>query len=175
MMDALGLESGIVRLVEYDARWPALFAVERQRIRDHCGALELRLEHIGGTSIPGMCAKPILDIAAGVPRDASVVDYVAALTGAGYEHRGERGVPNRQYFCRGEPRTCHLHLVEEGGPLWRDYVGFRDYLRSDAEAARQFAALKRVLAARFTRDREAYMRAKSLGVQEILRLVNGAG
>ena len=77
--------------------------------------------------------------------------------------------------CEGEPRTCHLHLVEEGGPLWRDYVGFRDYLRSDAEAARQFAALKRVLAARFTGDREAYMRAKSLGVQEILRLVNGAG
>ena len=175
MTDALGLESGVVRLVEYDTRWPALFAAEQQRIRDHCGALELRLEHIGGTSIPGMCAKPILDIAAGLPRDASIVDYVAALANAGYEHRGERNVPGRQFFCRGEPRAYHLHLVEEGGPLWRDYVAFRDHLRSDAEAARQFAAFKRVLAARFTRDREAYMRAKSLDVQAILRLLNGAG
>jgi GrpB-like predicted nucleotidyltransferase (UPF0157 family) len=170
MTDALGLESGIVRLVEYDARWPALFAAELQRIRDHCGALALRLEHIGGTSIPGMCAKPVLDIAAGLPGDASTLDYVAVLTHAGYEHRGERGVPGRQYFRRGEPRTCHVHLVEEGGPLWRDYVAFRDYLRSHAEAARQFADLKRVLAARFPRDREAYMNAKSTHVQELLRL-----
>ena len=157
------------------ARWPALFAAEQRRIRDHCGALALRLEHIGGTSIPGMCAKPVLDIAAGLPRDASTLDYVAALTHAGYEHRGERGVPGRQYFRRGEPRTYHVHLVEEGGPLWCDYVVFRDYLRSHAESARQFADLKRVLAVRFPRDREAYMNAKSSDVQEILRLAHGAG
>lgn len=175
MTDALGLESGIVRLVEYDARWPALFAAERQRIHDYCGALALSLEHIGGTSIPGMWAKPVLDIAAGVPRDACTLDYVAALMRAGYEHRGERGVPGRQYFRRGNPRTHHVHMVEEGGSLWRDYVAFRDYLRSHAEGARQFADLKRQLAARFSRDREAYLIAKSEHVQKILRLADGAG
>ena len=90
----------------------------------------------------GYVAKPVLDIAAGRPRDATTQDYVAAFTQAGYEHRGERGVPGRQYFRRGEPRAYHVHLVEEGGPLWRDYVAFRDYLRTDAEAARQFADLK---------------------------------
>jgi GrpB-like predicted nucleotidyltransferase (UPF0157 family) len=174
MAEALGLESGVVRLVEYDARWPALFAAEQQRIRDRCGALAPRLEHVGGTSIPGMCAKPVLDIAAGRPRDASTEDFVAALEQAGYEHRGERGVPGRQFFRRGQPRAYHLHLVEEGGPLWRDYLAFRDYLRAHAEAARQFADLKRVLAARFSRDREAYMNAKSSHVQEILRLASGA-
>jgi GrpB-like predicted nucleotidyltransferase (UPF0157 family) len=175
MADSLGLESGVVRLVEYDARWPALFAAEQQRIRDLCGTLVLRLEHVGGTSIPGMCAKPVLDIAAGRPWETSIQDYLAALERAGYEHRGERGVPGRQFFRRGQPRAYHVHLVEEDGPLWRDYVAFRDYLRAHAEATRRFADVKRVLASRFSRDREAYTSAKSSHVQEILRLASGAG
>jgi GrpB-like predicted nucleotidyltransferase (UPF0157 family) len=135
-----------------------------------CGTLALKLEHIGGTSIPDMWTKPVLDIAAGRPPDASIQDYIAAFTQAGYDHRGERGVPGREYFRRGEPRAFHVHLVEEGGPLWRDYLAFRDYLRTDAAARRQFADLKRVLAARFPLNREAYMNAKSSYVQEILQL-----
>lgn len=175
MAEPLGLEPGVVRLVEYDARWGGLFAAEQRRIRDQCGELPLRLEHVGATAIPGMCAKPVLDIAAGRPRDSSPDDYRAALEQAGYLHRGERGVPGRQFFCRGVPRAYHVHLVEEDGPLWRDYLAFRDYLRSHAEAVRQFAELKRTLAARFSRDRDAYMNAKSSHVQEILRLARGAG
>jgi GrpB-like predicted nucleotidyltransferase (UPF0157 family) len=175
MPNSLGLESGVVRIVEYDARWPALFTAEEQRIRDHCGTLAPRLEHVGGTSIPGMSAKPVLDIVAGRPHDTSIQEYVAALQQAGYEHCGEQGVPGREFFCRGEPRAFHLHLVEEGGPLWRDYVAFRDYLRAHTKAARRFADLKRALAARFSQDREAYMNAKSPHVQEILRLVNLSG
>ena len=170
MAESLGLESGVVRIVEYDDRWPALFAAERQLIRDRCGTLELSLEHVGGTSIPGMCAQPVMDIAAGRVCDTSIRDYIAVLTDAGYVHRGERGVPGREFFCRGQPRAYHLHLVEEGGPLWRDYVAFRDYLRSEAEAARHFADVKRILAGRFPHDREGYMRAKSSHVREILRL-----
>jgi len=175
MVDSLGLEPGVVRLVEYDIRWPVLFAAERQRIREQCGTLALSLEHVGGTSIPGMCAKAVLDIAAGRPRDTSIEDCVAVLRQGGYEHRGERGVPGREFFCRGQPRTYHLHLVEEGGTLWRDYLVFRDYLRAHAEAAHQFANLKRVLAARFSQDREAYMNAKSSHVQDLLRLANARG
>jgi GrpB-like predicted nucleotidyltransferase (UPF0157 family) len=173
MADSLGLESGVVRLVEYDARWPGLFAAERQRIHDAFSPLALRLEHVGGTSIPGMCTKPVLDIAAGRPRDISAEDYVAALRQAGYEHRGERGVPGRQFFCRGQPRAYHVHLVEEGGPLWREYLALRDYLRAHPKAARQFADLKRALAARFPQDREGYVNAKSTHVREILRLAIG--
>jgi GrpB-like predicted nucleotidyltransferase (UPF0157 family) len=122
-------------------------------------------------SIPSMCAKPVLDMAGGRPRESSVQEYVAALTRAGYEHRGEQGVPGREFFRRGRPRAYHLHLVEDDGPLWRAYVGFRDYLRAHPEAARGFAALKRSLAARFPRDREGYIDAKSSAVQEILRQI----
>jgi GrpB-like predicted nucleotidyltransferase (UPF0157 family) len=173
--DSLGLEPGVVRVVEYDARWPALFAAERQRIRAHCGPLALSLEHIGGTSIPGMCAKPVLDIAAGRPRDSSIQDYLAVLNQAGYEHRGERGVPGREFFCRGRPRAYHLHLVEEGGRLWSEYLVFRNYLRAHTEAASRFADMKRVLAERFSQDREAYMNAKSPHVQGILWRASAAG
>jgi GrpB-like predicted nucleotidyltransferase (UPF0157 family) len=163
----LGLEPGMVRLVEYDARWPALFAEERERIRGYCPAL--RLEHVGGTAIPGMCAKPVLDMVAGRPAETPMEDCVAGLERAGYEHRGERGVPGREFFSRGQPRAFHLHLVEAGGPLWRDYLLFRDYLRAHAEVARELAELKRALAVRFPSDREGYMRAKSAHVEEILR------
>jgi GrpB-like predicted nucleotidyltransferase (UPF0157 family) len=76
----------------------------------------------------------------------------------------------RTLVLRGRPRAYHVHLVETDGALWRDYLGFRDYLREHAEAARRFAELKRSLAARFPRDREAYMNAKSPFVQELLRL-----
>lgn len=174
MAEPLGLESGVVRLVEYDVRWPDLFAWEVERIRAQCGTLPLRLEHIGGTSIPGMATKPVLDIAAGRPHDASIQNCIAAFRQAGYDHRGERGVPGREYFRRGQPRMYHVHLVEDGGPLWRDYLAFRDYLRADAEAARRFADLKRRLADRFSHDRDAYMNAKSSHVQEILRLAASA-
>jgi GrpB-like predicted nucleotidyltransferase (UPF0157 family) len=170
MTDALGLEPGIVRLVEYDARWPALFAAERQRILAHCAGLPLRLEHIGGTSIPGLPAKPVLDIAAGRPPGTAIDDYVVRLEAAGYVHRGERGLPGREFFRRGQPRAYHLHLIEEGGSLWCDYLAFRDYLRTHAEVARQFGDVKRALAEQFAHDREGYINAKTPHVQQVLRL-----
>ena len=121
-----------------------------------------------------MCAKPVLDIAAAHPRAASIEDYVAAFERASYQYRGERGLPGRHYFYRGEPRAYHVHLVEEGGALWRDYIAFRDYLRTHGDVSGQFAAVKRVLAARFSNDREAYTNAKSPHVHDILRLARGA-
>src|SRR2546425_10873173 len=98
MADSLGLESGVVRVVEYDAHWPALFAAERQRIRAECGTLPLRLEHVGRTAIPGLGAKPVLEMGAGRPPDTPAGGYVAVLTRAGYEHRGARGGPGSQGF-----------------------------------------------------------------------------
>ena len=163
----------MVRLVDYDARWPELFIAEAHRVRHWCGTLTLALEHIGGTSIPGMCAKPILDVAAGRPLEASIQDYVDALRQAGYEHRGERVVAGRD-TSGAERLAYHIHLIEYGGPLWGDYLAFRDYLRGHVDAAREFADVKRALAARFSRDREAYMTAKSSHVREILRLAGGS-
>ncbi len=139
-----------------------------------CAELSLRFEHVGSTAIPGMCGKPVLDILAGRPASCAPVGGIAALALAGYEHRGEQGVPGQEFFRRGQPRAYHIHLVELGGALWRGYVGFRDYLRTHPEAADHYAALKRDLAARFPRDREAYISGKSPFVEGILARVDGA-
>jgi GrpB-like predicted nucleotidyltransferase (UPF0157 family) len=108
-----------------------------------------------------LCAKPVLDILAGHPRAVAALDYVAPFERAGYEHRGDRGIAGHQFFRRGHPRAYHIHLVELDCPLWRAYLSFRDYLRTNPEAARQYAELKRALAARFPRDREAYIEGKT--------------
>jgi GrpB-like predicted nucleotidyltransferase (UPF0157 family) len=99
---------------------------------------------------------------------------VAPLSRAGYDYRGELGIAGREFFRRGEPRAYHVHLVDEGGTLWREYLEFRDYLRTHADAAARYAELKRSLGARFPRDRDSYMNGKTPFVREILARTNGA-
>ena len=165
----LGLESGTVRVVPYHAGWPSLFEREAARIRESLDGLPLRLEHVGSTSVPGMPAKPIVDIMAGYPPDAPVAPYVAALVRAGYVHRGENGIPGREFFRRGDPRAYHVHMVALDSPLWREHVGFRDHLRAHPETAAEYAALKHALAARHARDREAYTEGKADFITGVLR------
>jgi GrpB-like predicted nucleotidyltransferase (UPF0157 family) len=172
MSDPLGLESGIVRLAEYDERWRLLFAAEAERLLAFSDGLPLRIEHIGSTSIPGMCAKPVLDILAGRPSGTPLDPYLVCIQRAGYVHRGERGVAGREFFRRGEPRAYHVHLVEDDGALWREYLAFRDFLRRHADVAARYAALKRSLAARFPTDREAYTDGKAAFVGETIAMAS---
>ncbi len=169
MSNSLGLESGMVRVVEYNESWPALFGAEAARLHSACRFLPLRLEHVGSTAVPGLCAKPVLDILAGHPASTPALDYVAPFERAGYEHRGDRGIAGHQFFRRGQPRAYHIHLVHEDGALWRQYTAFRDHLRADAGAARRYGDLKRALAARFPRDREAYIEGKAAFVADAVR------
>ena len=171
MTSPLGLESGIVRVVSYDARWPGLFAAERTRVTEAVAAAslpDLVIEHVGSTSIPGLAAKPILDLAAGRQADVPAAVYVRALEAAGYIHRGDGGLPGREFFRRGELRSHHLHLVEHEGDHWRRYIAFRDALRGDAMLRDQYAALKRALAEQYPRDREAYIAGKTAFVRGVI-------
>ena len=169
MSHSLGLESGTVRVVPYDPAWPALFAAEAARIAAALDGLPLRLEHMGSTGVPGLAAKPIVDILAGRPPGSPAAPYVEALVRAGYQHRGEQGIPGREFFRRGTPRSWHVHLAEEGAPAWRTPLAFRDALRADPALAAEYAALKLELAARFPRDREAYIEGKGPFVARVLR------
>lgn len=168
---ALGLASKAVRLVTYDHRWPLLFAEEAERIAAAVAAAglpPLRLEHVGSTAVPGLAAKPILDLAAGRRPDVSGSAYVPALEAAGYRYRGEQGIPGRDFFRRGTDRTHHLHLVEKDGTEWRRYLAFRDALRSDPTLLERYASLKRELAERFPRDRESYIEGKSEFIDSVV-------
>ncbi|HEX5727239.1 MAG TPA: GrpB family protein [Longimicrobiaceae bacterium] len=166
----LGLESGTVRLAPYDPAWPGLFAAEAARLAPVLEAhgLSLRLEHVGSTSVPGLAAKPVLDILAGRPPGEGPERHIAALVAAGYDHRGEQGIPGREFFRRGTPRSYHVHMVEVGSPQWRRHLAFRDHLRAHPEDAAAYSALKAALAARFPRDRETYTESKAPFITEIL-------
>jgi GrpB-like predicted nucleotidyltransferase (UPF0157 family) len=121
-----------------------------------------------------LAAKPILDILAGHPAGAVVAPYIGVLTEAGYTHRGEQEIPGREFFRRGNPRAYHIHLTAIESDFWRDHLTFRDRLRSDDALRDGYAALKRDLAARFPRNREAYIAAKTSFVNDVLRLSSGS-
>lgn len=158
-----------VRLVPYDSTWPMEFAAEADRIERACAGLEIRLEHVGSTSIPGLAAKPVIDILAGRPSNVPGRAYVAAFRQLGYEHKGAFGVPGRNYFRRGLPRTHHVHLVRLTSDLWREPLLFRDYLREHPDIAREYETLKRELAAMYLHDKERYTDAKGPFVRSIVR------
>jgi len=167
----LGLESGIVRLVPYDPAWPSLFSAEEERLQKlfATAGLVITLEHSGSTAIPGLAAKPILDILGGHPEGARVAEYIDVLTSGDYVHRGQQGIPGREFFRRGNPRSYHLHLTAIDSPFWRDHLTFRNRLRANEALRDAYAALKHDLAGRFPRDREAYIEAKGSFVTDVLR------
>ena len=168
-MDAsLGLESGTVRLVPYDERWPGLFQAEAARIVATLAPLELVVEHTGSTAVPGLTAKPVLDILAGYKDPAILLALITGLQRAGYLHRGPQGIPDREFFRRGNPRSYHLHLTQVGSQFWSNHLSFRDHLRTDSALRDSYAALKLQLAARHPNDREAYIEGKSEFVRAVL-------
>jgi GrpB-like predicted nucleotidyltransferase (UPF0157 family) len=169
---SLGLESGTVRVVPYDPAWPEFFAREADRLQAILAKahLALVLEHTGSTAVPGLAAKPVLDMLGGYPEGAEVHSYVHSLVSAGYVHRGEQDIPGREFFRRGNPRAYHLHLVVINSSFWEDHLAFRNRLRADSSLRDSYATLKRDLAARYPRDREAYIAGKASFVQHVLGL-----
>jgi GrpB-like predicted nucleotidyltransferase (UPF0157 family) len=151
-----------IELVAYDARWPAEFERERALLAELIGPwLVGSIEHIGSTAVPGLVAKPVIDIMAPVQDLAASRPALEPLARARYCYYPYRG-DVMHWFCKPSPawRTHHLHLVPHDGALWRERLTFRDALRGDAALAAEYAALKGVLAARYPEDRDAYTDAK---------------
>lgn len=167
---AVGLEVATVRLVPYDRRWPDLAHRELARLRFALDRRAVGFEHVGSTSVPGLVAKPVLDLLVGVPRFADAPEALPLLEKLGYEQRQDDTVPERVLLVREADgmRTHNLHLCEFGGRFWREHLRFRDRLRTDREVARDYVALKRELAGRFPRDRLAYTSGKDGFVARVL-------
>jgi len=167
----LGLKRYTVRLVDHDPSWPAIGAGECDAILRAGGRLVVEAQHVGSTAVPDLPAKPILDIAAAVRALDLVPALIERLTEIGYSYRGDGGHDGGHLFVR-EPqpdiRTVHVHVVEEGGAQWRDYLLFRDALRGNSTVRKQYAELKRRLAVKFQQDRKSYTAAKDEFIQEVL-------
>lgn len=155
-------------IADYDPRWPLLFAEEAAQIRAACGEAVAAIEHIGSTAVPGLAAKPIIDMMPGVRDIKAAEGLVPAMQSLGYESLGAYGIEGRLYFRRGEPRSHHVHMVEVGGEFWRRHLLFRDHLRANPGDANEYARLKRELAERLGADREGYTDAKSGFIERCL-------
>jgi GrpB-like predicted nucleotidyltransferase (UPF0157 family) len=165
-MDSIGLPDGELYLLDYQPAWPRLFEEEAERIRAACGDRLVGIEHIGSTSIPGLAAKPILDIMPLLVSFEEGFDIVPNMEGLGYEYKGEYGIPRRHYFVKGTPRTHHVHMYEADDDEVVRHLLFRDYLREYADTAAEYESLKRRLAAEV--PREDYPEAKTGFVAQVL-------
>jgi len=161
-------------VVPYDAGWPATFEAEAIRLRTALGTLALRIDHHGSTSIPGLAAKPIIDIQVSVGALQPIAAYGERLQAIGYVHVPHPDDSFCPFFHRPPqwPHSHHVHVVEKGGAEERRTLAFRDYLRDHDAAAGEYAHLKRHLAAQFNashhESREAYARAKSDFIERIV-------
>jgi GrpB-like predicted nucleotidyltransferase (UPF0157 family) len=161
-----------VVVVDYDPRWPALFDAERDRLRAAAPLAIVSIEHAGSTSVPGLGAKPIIDVLVTLRRFLNPHE-IAAVCAPGHEYRGIDQDIQRQYFSKRSSPAFHVHCYLPGSPEAARLLAFRDYLRSHPEAARAYEALKRDLAAEYRFEREKYQDAKTdfvRGVEEAARL-----
>jgi GrpB-like predicted nucleotidyltransferase (UPF0157 family) len=151
-----------VEVVDYDPDWTRAYAEERDRIGAAIGAAILAIEHVGGTAVPGLPAKPVIDLMVGVEDIERAGPAVAALINLGYEYvpEFESELPDRRYFRRGTPDTHHVHMVAVSSDFFAEHLLFRDWLREHPQAAEEYGKLKRGLASRHRFDREAYRAGK---------------
>ena len=159
-----------VRMVPHDPAWKQRFLEEKMRLQAAIGAYVLDIQHIGSTAVPGIVAKPIIDIGAAVENFEAANVCVAPLTALGYEYHGENGIPRRHFFVFGTPRSIHLHMFERSSAEWQNHLLFRDYLRSHPQQAAAYSALKIELAARLGHDRASYTDAKAPFISRVIVL-----
>ena len=157
-------------VVEYDPAWPRLFEEEKARILAVAGIYIQDIRHIGSTAVPGLGAKPIIDMMIGLMYLALVEKCVQPLESLGYKYRGEYGIPGRHFFHKKQDglATHHIHMVEKGSDFWNRHLLFRNYLRTHPEDAHQYYLLKKKLADKFGSDHEGYTDAKAKFIEAIL-------
>jgi GrpB-like predicted nucleotidyltransferase (UPF0157 family)/predicted kinase len=180
IVDTTGLNAGEVAdviwrnlheavvLVPYDPAWPAQYAAERARVAAALGDLAPEIHHIGSTAVPGLVAKPVIDLMVAVRHLDDAADCIAPLQALGYAFIDHPENIDRRFFRKGLPRTHHLHIVEAGSATLADHLDFRDALRADPALREAYAALKTELAARHKHERATYTDSKTAFVREVL-------
>jgi GrpB-like predicted nucleotidyltransferase (UPF0157 family) len=165
-----------IRVVAYDPAWPTAFAAEAARLGTALGSVALRIDHHGSTAVPGLAAKPIIDIQISVAALHPLSVYGSTLEASGYIHVPSPDDSFCPFFHRPAqwPHTHHVHVVERGGSEERRTLAFRDYLRDRPTVAREYEELKRTIAAQAVgadpESREWYAAAKSEFVEQVVAL-----
>ena len=164
---------GGVLISPYDPAWPARYEAERARVAAALGDLATVIHHVGSTAVPGLAAKPVIDLMVATPDLRPGAVYAPLLAPLGYAFHDHPENTDRRYFAKGTPHTYHLHIVEAGSPALDVHLRFRDALRARPDLCQTYARTKRELAARYPDDRAAYTEAKTACVRKILAAWNG--
>jgi putative glutamine amidotransferase len=158
-------------LSDYDPEWPVRFDEEATVLLEALGDLAVRIEHVGSTSVPGLAAKPVIDIQMSVASLIPRSPIVGSLNALGYEHSIDPIEPQHEFFSKGYdgagPQKVNLHVCEVGSTWERRHLAFRDELRRDPDAAAEYAALKRRLANEHPRDIFSYVDGKTAFIRSI--------
>lgn len=174
----MGLKRGTVRLVPHSRRWTSLFEREKRRLLAVLKGSVIDIQHIGSTSIPGIPAKPIIDILIGIRSMKDSKKFIKRMRALGYEWRPKFGGEHIQLlFVKGKEsnRTHYLHLMKYGGSLWKNDLLFRDYLRTHKNRSMEYAALKIRLATRHADDRATYTKSKARFILNTIKLARRSG
>lgn len=168
---SLGLKRGTVQVVPYNPAWPQLFQEEKARLETALGSAARGIEHIGSTSVPGLAAKPIIDIIVAVDSLAIYKQFIVPLERLGYEFMPERIFDDRVFFPKGprENRTHHLSLVAKNSAGWYEPIRFRDLLIAHPDRHQAYQKLKEELAEQYSNDRASYTKAKAMFIESVLR------
>jgi GrpB-like predicted nucleotidyltransferase (UPF0157 family) len=166
-----------VEVFDHDPQWPKMFDREKTLILNALGNKVISIEHIGSTSVPGLGAKPIIDIMVSVRVLSDAKRCIRPLESIGYEYvpEYEDSIPERRYFRKGPNKPnkhYHLHMVEYDGELWKRYLLFRDYLRTHPQTASEYFKLKKRLAVKYRLNREGYTDAKASFVASVISKAN---
>ncbi|MFZ6677089.1 GrpB family protein [Undibacterium sp. Tian12W] len=156
----------------YSKGWPALFLEAKSELLAAFTPVAVSMEHIGSTSVPGLAAKPVIDVLLGAGSLQEIEANIPALAKLGYVYvpKYEQELPMRRYFVKSpaDSLRIHLHAVVTGSPFWNEHLAFRDILRTDAQLCSQYQALKLQLAQAHANDKAAYSEAKGPFIQAAL-------
>ena len=161
-----------VILHPYDTEWPSRFEAEAIAVREGLGGVLTALHHIGSTSVPGLRAKPVIDMLGEVEDLGSMDALQHGMEAAGYEWWGEYGIAGRRLCVKPDPGSLlarvHLHVFATDSPEIRRHLAFRDALRRSSELAAAYESLKIELAARFPDDRDRYTDGKASFIESVI-------
>jgi GrpB-like predicted nucleotidyltransferase (UPF0157 family) len=159
-----------VIVVDYDPKWQEVFAVLRERIGNTLGDLAAAIEHVGSTAVPGLAAKPVVDIDVLLSSAGRLQEAIKRLARLGYVHEGNLGIEGREAFRQPTDEPAHhLYVCAPDTTEFLRHIAFRDYLRFHPESARIYGELKRCLAMEYPSDRARYGSGKDEFVREVLR------
>lgn len=158
-----------VYVVEYDASWPATFGSIREQIDQALQDVAIAIEHVGSTSVPGLAAKPVIDMCIVVRRD-DVPKAIELLATLGYVHVGNQGIVDREAFKHSSNKPArHLYVTPDDSAELHRQILFRDYLRANPEVAKQYGELKKKTAEQYRNDRVAYTDAKTGFIVDVIQ------